>query len=107
MRPHRTMKMILPATVAFALVIGLAPPALSQVTTTTDICDDAGNGPADIQSLTASFDDAADLITVKLQLCANADSQTKYRVHFDAPPSSSRPTLRSPTRTVPRSRMTS
>lgn len=67
-----------------SMVMGGALALLASGTTAaTDPCGDGGEGSQDIESLSASFDAATHTITVDLTLCAEADTKTKYRVHFD------------------------
>lgn len=64
-----------------ALLAVLAMPGL--VLADGDGCNDGGGGGADIHTLSASFDGTSEIITVEMELCADADTKTKYRVHFD------------------------
>lgn len=70
-----------PTLVSFALLLGLASSASA-----VEVIDGCAGGipaSADIDILTATFDDVNDKITVVLDLCGATDSQTKYRIHLD------------------------
>ncbi len=66
-----------------ALLVGLVAGLPGVAWAEVDGCGEGGSGSQDIASLEASFDEGTEHITVVLTLCANADSKTKYRVHFD------------------------
>ena len=50
--------------------------------TSDDTCD-IGEGPNDIETVTASYDGDTDEIVVEMFLCVDADNRTSYRVYFD------------------------
>jgi len=70
--------------VVACVLLGFAFPAMAMAqVVVNDGCADAGGGAADIDTVTASFDDITGDITVVVTLCAPAADKTKYRVHFD------------------------
>ncbi len=76
-----TRRIFTPTLAAFVLLLGLADPA--SAVEDVDGCDAGIPDAADIEKLTATFDDGTGKVTVVLDLCGDTDSQTKYRIHLD------------------------